>query len=193
MTWRLTIAGAAVTRELRCDASKAEYRVLASPTWLQLAAAQLHRQAATMKSRMIPAVTLLAFASTVVCLVGCSGRPVRVVDTLHPPYVIPTNRDYYPPQAKRQGITGRVGLECNVDARGRARDVVILESGGPLLDEGAKQLLYDGQFHIPDGWSASDGPTKRFRYGIIFRMNGKPEPAIYNDNRGLVVVTGAVE
>jgi TonB family protein len=146
-----------------------------------------------MKCGMVRAAILLAFASTVICSVGCSDRPARAVDTLHAPDVIPNSRDYYPPQAKRQGITGRVGLECNVDARGRARDVVILESGGPLLDEGAKHLLYDGQFHVPDGWSASVGPTKRFRYGIIFRINGKPEPAIYNDDRGLVVVTGAAE
>jgi len=105
------------------------------------------------------------------------------------PFLPPSSHDYYPPKAKRQGITGRVGLECSVDARGYARKVVVLESGGPLLDEAAKNILYDAHFSIPADWSATGGPTKRFKYGVIFRLVGKPDVPQFDDHRRTVILS----
>jgi TonB family protein len=105
----------------------------------------------------------------------------------------PPTLDYYPPKAKRDGVTGRVGLECSIDEKGHARNILVLESGGPLLDDGAKALLADLRFKVPIGWSATGGPTRRLRYGVIFRLAGKPDVACFEDNRQTVVVNGIPE
>jgi TonB family protein len=102
----------------------------------------------------------------------------------------PTSHDYYPPKAKQQGLTGRVGLGCSVNEKGYARDIVIVESGGPLFDEAAKKIFFDHHFVIPSDWSATGGPAKRFRYGVIFRLIGKPDVPPFGDNRRTVVITG---
>jgi hypothetical protein len=64
-----------------------------------------------------------------------------------------------------------------------------LESGGPLLDDAAKRFFSENRFQIPSDWSVMGGPTKRFRYGIIFRLIGKPDVATFEDNRPVAVVT----
>jgi TonB family protein len=102
----------------------------------------------------------------------------------------PNTHDYYPPKARSKGITGRVGLEYSVDARGRAQNIVIVESGGPLLDAGAKKLAADGNYTIPANWAAIGGPARRLRMGMIFQLVGKPRVAPFEDNRPTVVVTG---
>lgn len=95
----------------------------------------------------------------------------------------------YPSKARREGITGRVGLECSVDARGYVHDIVVLESSGPVLDDAAKTIFSDARLLVPPDWAVTGGPTKRFRYGVIFRMVGKPEVPRFDDNRQTVVIT----
>lgn len=107
------------------------------------------------------------------------------------PSLAPTGRDDYPPVAEHLGLTGRVGLECSVDARGNAQDIVILESGGLVLDDAARKVFAQGHFLVPPDWSTSGGPARRFPYGVIFQLPGKPDVAHFADNRLTVVVTGA--
>jgi TonB family protein len=105
----------------------------------------------------------------------------------------PPTLDYYPRKANRDGVTGRVGLEYSIDETGHARNIIILESGGPLLDDGAKKLLADVRFKVPTDWSATGGPTRRWHYGVIFRLVGKPDVACFEDNRETVVLTDIPE
>lgn len=84
-----------------------------------------------------------------------------------------------------------MGLECGVDARGSARDIVIRESGGLVLDDAARKVFSEGHFLVPPDWSASGGPGKRFLYGVIFQLRGKAEVARFADNRLTVVITGS--
>jgi TonB family protein len=99
----------------------------------------------------------------------------------------PPTLDYYPWKARRDGVTGRVGLECSVDETGHARKIVVSESGGHLLDDGAKKLLADLRFKVPTDWSATGGPAQC--YGVIFRLAGKPDVACFDDNRYTFDVT----
>jgi TonB family protein len=141
---------------------------------------------------------LVVLHALALSLSGCSvqtpaarsvQRPVAASDDPRGPGLWPSSRDYYPLNARRLGITGRVGLECSVDERGYARDIVILESAGPVLDEAARKVLSDQHFRVPDDWSATAGPAKRFRYGVIFRLTGKPDVARFEDNRHFVIIT----
>jgi TonB family protein len=101
----------------------------------------------------------------------------------------PADRDYYPAQAKRLGLTGRVGLEYSVDTRGHAQNIVVTESAGHLLDDNAKVYLSDARFTIPPDWSSTGGPEKRQRMGIIFNLTNKPKVPWFEDDRMTVVVT----
>jgi TonB family protein len=154
-------------------------------------APQLHRWRTAMRQRTLGAVPIVALAVTL----SCSACALRTVisgseGTAWGPSLLPSSRDYYPSLAKEQGLTGRVGLECSVDGLGHAQNVVILESGGLVLDDAAKRIFSDGSFLIPPDWSAKGGPGKRFRYGVIFRLTGEPDVAPFEDHRITVVITG---
>jgi TonB family protein len=137
-------------------------------------------------------VTALVVLAVALLGPGCAevGRAVGVGGAPWGPALAPSGRDDYPPVAKDLGLTGRVGLECSVDARGYAHDVVIMESGGLVLDDAARKVFAEGHFLIPPNWSATGGPAHRFPYGVIFQLRGKPDVAHFDDNRLTVVVTG---
>ena len=99
-------------------------------------------------------------------------------------------RSYYPPGARRKGLTGRVGLECSVDAGGKAQNLVVVESAGSELDEAAKSYVADAQFRIPDDWVAQGGPATRVRVGVIFQLTNKPKVPGFDDGRPAVIITG---
>jgi TonB family protein len=146
-----------------------------------------------MRQRIVRAAAILGVAVALVCP-GCAGvgRALRVGDdTPWGPALVPSGRDDYPPLAKDLGLTGRVGLGCWVDARGSAREIVILESGGLVLDDAARKLFSEGHFLIPPDWSASGGPGKRYVYGVIFQLRGKAEVARFADKRLTLVITGS--
>jgi TonB family protein len=102
----------------------------------------------------------------------------------------PPTKDYYPEKARRKDITGRVGLEYSLDAQGRPKGIVLSEPSGSMLDHAAKKLLSDSRFKIPDDWSATGGPTQRYRIGVIFELIGEPRVAPFEDKRPTVVVFG---
>ena len=152
-----------------------------------------------MRQRTLCAVLTLAIVVTLSSS-GCAVQPTRTGSVEPPtgtgdagrgPQLWPSTRDYYPAKAKELGVTGRVGLECSVDDRGYPRDIVILESAGPLLDDAAKTVISDQPFRVPADWSATGGPAKRFRYGVIFRIMGKPDVPLFEDKRQTAVITFA--
>lgn len=140
------------------------------------------------------AAAILTAAVTVSCAPG--GRIARLTgadDAAWGPSLQPSRRDYYPALAKETGLTGRVGIECSVDGRGDAHNIVILESGGLVLDDAARKVFSEGRFVIPPDWSATGGPQKRFRYGVIFQLRGKADVARFEDHRLSVVITGSAQ
>lgn len=142
-----------------------------------------------MRQRTFSVATTLALATTLTWLGLFCAAPTRADQAAVGPMPWPNTRDYYPSKAKREGLSGRVGLECSVDEKGRAGNIVVLESGGPLFDDAAKRLFSDVHFRIPPDWSATGGPAKRFLYGVIFQFVGKPSVAPFEDNRRTVIIT----
>ena len=138
-------------------------------------------------------MALLFFAAFAV---GCTSGTHSIERERHGPFdaglgpfLPPTAEDYYPAAAKRQGVTGRVELECSIDAKGSARDIVVLESGGSLFDDAARKLVSNARFLVPPDWAAAAEFKQRFRYGVIFRLIGKPEVPVFSDTRRIVIVT----
>jgi TonB family protein len=144
-----------------------------------------------MLQRRFSAAITFALIVTLACSVASFGPPASADDTPIGPMLLPSARDYYPSQARQQGVTGRVGLECSVDRRGYARSIVIVESGGPVFDDAARKLFSDEHFRIPRDWSTTGGPAKRFLYGVIFDLHGKPPVALFDDKRETVVITSS--
>ncbi len=98
---------------------------------------------------------------------------------------LPNTLDYYPPQAKRLGLTGRVGLEFTCDGKGRAHNIVVIDSAGPLLDPAAKALVSEGRC------TPGNPPETPGRMGVIFQLTDKPRVPRFEDNRPTVVVTSS--
>lgn len=67
----------------------------------------------------------------------------------------------YPPEAKAQGITGKVFVRFLVETDGRVDSVSILRGAHPLLDAEALRVV-----RLADGWEPG-------------RMNGKPVRVTY--------------
>jgi TonB family protein len=98
-------------------------------------------------------------------------------------------RDYFPAPAIRQGKTGRVCLAYSVDKRGHPTNIEILDSGGPLLDGAARQFLAAFRFDVPSDWAVTAGPEKRYRFGVVFNLTGKPQVPLYDESIPTVVIT----
>jgi TonB family protein len=143
-----------------------------------------------MRQRTFCAVLIAALLVTLFCS-GCALQTVTSDSAAWGPSLLPSSRDYYPSVAKEQGLTGRVGLECSIDGLGHARNIVVLESAGLALDDAAVRVFSDGSFLVPPDWSTKGGPAKRFSYGVIFRLKGKPDVAPFEDHRWTVFINGS--
>jgi TonB family protein len=93
--------------------------------------------------------------------------------------------DYYPPSAKRQGLTGRVGLTYTCDSNGGAHNVTVVDSAGSLLDDAAIRLVFAS--HCTPG----NLPNSVGRMGVIFNLTNKPQVPPFEDHRPTVIVTGS--
>jgi TonB family protein len=127
---------------------------------------------------------LLACVLSLAPVSGCAGgsAPQENHDHRRPPNTL----DYYPEQARQQGLTGRVGIEASCDEKGRAHDIEIVESAGADLDAAAKRLISDGGC-----WPGKvSPPPTRGRLGVIFQLRDKPRVPPFEDDRPTIVVVG---
>jgi TonB family protein len=108
-----------------------------------------------------------------------------------PPLSIPNTMPFYPAEAKRLGLTGRVGLECSIDMNGHPQNITVVEPSGSLLDKQAVQLLSIGHFDLPEDWLVTGGPEKRYRIGMTFELSNKPPVPKFQDGRTTVNVKGS--
>jgi TonB family protein len=134
--------------------------------------------------RLLPALMVIA------CL-AADAALAQEPDALGgpPPFKLERAHSYYPADAKRRGLAGRVGLSCTVDAQGRARNIVVVESAGKILDAAARQLLADERFELPADWVRSGGPQRTYAFGVIFELSDKPKVPAFDDDRPTIVVT----
>jgi TonB family protein len=95
---------------------------------------------------------------------------------------------FYPAEARRLGLTGRVGLECSIDMNGHPQNITVVDPSGSLLDKHAVQLLSIGHFTLPEDWLMTGGPETRYRIGITFELSNKaPVPQFLDGHRTINV------
>lgn len=75
---------------------------------------------------------------------------------------------YYPAEARRLGREGRVELEFNIDADGRADHVAVLLADDKALAGDARTLLSAVRFDVPSDWRASGLEALRYRLGMVY-------------------------
>lgn len=149
-----------------------------------------------MRQHTISTAATLALALSLLCsscavqtpTASTAAPSVGPVESGWGPTALPNSRDYYPERAHRKGITGRVGVVLSVDETGRARHIVVVEPGGPEFDSAAKDLFSSLHFNVPPDWLSTGGPTKLFRWGVIFQFPDA-HPAPFEDHRQMVWVT----
>jgi len=96
----------------------------------------------------------------------------------------------YPAEALRLGLSGRVSLAYSVDASGKARDLSVIHSAGRILDDKAVRALKLCRFEVPLGWVASNGPSKRYRFGVTFNIIGRTDVPADADDHPTIAITG---
>jgi TonB family protein len=120
----------------------------------------------------------LIFGWSLLLAGGCTGGP---------PAAAAPSADPYPAQAKRRGLTGRVGLEYSLGEGGLPYNITVVESAGQVLDGGAVRLLSGQHLKVPPGWT----PEQRLKMGVIFQLTNKPKVPPFEDNRQTLFVTGS--
>jgi TonB family protein len=83
-----------------------------------------------------------------------------------PPSHTSRNLDFYPPEAKRQGLTGRVLVEFQIDGNGSvASEKVIAADASSVLQAGALRLIQATKFDVSQ--SGIDLVTP-FRVSVLY-------------------------
>lgn len=100
--------------------------------------------------------------------------------------------DYYPPEKRRKGQSGRASLAYSVDANGRVVRVYALVSDDPVFEPYAAQVLADLRFKVPPDWAASGGPWRRFRIQVTFTIEGQPPLPVWAQGESVILITGSM-
>jgi TonB family protein len=110
-----------------------------------------------------------------------NGLPVR----LHAPH------DYYPQDARKLGLAGRVELAYSVNAQGNPERITALVSDDQRFEAAAAEALRDVRFELPADWVAQGGPWRRLHLQVTFAIEGsKPLPP-YEDGLEALTVIGS--
>jgi TonB family protein len=83
--------------------------------------------------------------------------------------VTPKDQDWYPADAQRTGLEGRVLVAFDITADGRAKSISVLWAEDSLLGVGAVQLLKGIRFKVPPDWGTAD-LSRRWRLGFVYRL-----------------------
>lgn len=94
---------------------------------------------------------------------GNSNEPVKHSFACRPL----SQEDYYPPEALRLNIQGRVLVEFSIDKRGRPAQVSVTQSPNEVLSAGATRLTRSLHCKLSDDWWI-EGANHRARLGIYY-------------------------
>ena len=119
---------------------------------------------------------LLAIGAAV--LVGPFAHGAIDPDTLAdsdfplPAFKFPDKRapDYYPPPARRQGITGAIIIAFSLAPSGEITRPVVVFADHSLLADRAMEMLQTLQFRPPPGWDGQRQVLHRYRISFQFHI-----------------------
>ena len=121
-------------------------------------------------------------------LAFAADPPATPADLRMPPCTARVS-SYYPFEAMRRDLQGRVLVEFQIDAAGHARNVTKAKSDADrVLVEGALSLVRSYKCVVPRDWAKLGGPTRHFRYSISYALNDTPPAEPYQPSDGSAVV-----
>ena len=138
----------------------------------------------------------------VVTLAACAGTGVQIPD--EPPGSVYEAKDLYDSLAPKDRFmptmgedvtcqldaeSGRTLLAYSVGAGGRPERISIVESGGSAIDGCGYAFVGKLKFKWPGEWAATGGPARRYRFGLIVEVVGKPKVAPFEPKVTTAVVT----
>lgn len=100
------------------------------------------------------------------------------------------NIDWYPIQARRAGLEGRVLVAFNVTPAGQATNASIIWAEEPIFEAPTLGFLARSRFQVPPDWQAS-GPSRRLRLGFVFCLNPSGQSSDFAMPVELVTITAS--
>jgi hypothetical protein len=97
-------------------------------------------------------------------------EPLPPVPELHLPQFEPASIDFYPASAARSLTQGSVGVEFQIDDRGRVQDLAATFADNGDFATSATAYLTQGKFRIPADWVQNGGPGRRFFLEVQFSI-----------------------
>jgi len=98
---------------------------------------------------------------------------------------------YYQEQARRLGREGRVELEFNIGADGKANHVAVLLADDQMLARDARKLLGAIRFDVPNGWQASGLDSLRYRLGMVYCLPPSGQSEQFPEEVSKLTITAA--
>jgi hypothetical protein len=86
------------------------------------------------------------------------------------PDFVPSGDDFYPSSAARKLQQGSVGIELQIDDKGRVQILAQAFADQPDFAASATEFLQHGRFEVSPDWVQSGGPEQRFVVEIQFSI-----------------------
>jgi TonB family protein len=79
------------------------------------------------------------------------------------------NESFYPVEALRRGVEGRVLVGFDITTDGKAKNISVIWAEDQRLADAAQHMMSTSRFDVPADW-ASSGAWQRWRAGFVFCM-----------------------
>ena len=124
-------------------------------------------------------------------LVAAANESTAVVRPKLPPAKSIDNVLYYQEEARRLGREGRVELEFNIGADGKANHVAVLLADDQMLARDARKLLGAISFEVPGDWRASGLAALRYRLGMVYCLPPSGQNEQFSEDISKLTITAA--
>jgi len=98
---------------------------------------------------------------------------------------------YYHAEARRLGREGRVELEFNIGADGKATHVTVLLADDRALAPDARELLEAISFDVPRDWQSSGSEAMRYRLGLVYCLPPSGQKEQFPEAVSTMIITAA--
>ena len=98
------------------------------------------------------------------------------------PHIKSVTTRYYPDEAKLHGIEGTVLVEFSIDAKGKAKDLIVLRSDQEMFTKFAKDFYSSARFDVTDDWISSGKAAYRFKFGMVFCIPPSSQPDAFPES-----------
>lgn len=98
---------------------------------------------------------------------------------------------YYQEEARRSGREGRVELEFNIGADGKANHVAVLLADDQGLVRDARELLRAIRFDVPSDWPTLGLGSTRYRLGMVYCLPPSGQNEQFPEAISKMIITAA--